>query len=173
MPGKLGEWIKREDGTTAIEFSLLMIPYIIISLAIIELSIMYAGASLLEGATGAAGRMVKTGQIQQSGGDPEAMFRQALCDYATVLISCEDIDLEIVPLQSYADYTDARFDADGNFVSQGVNMAGSNERVLIRVAYNYHVMSPFVGPLLAGPDSMHLFLSTLVLQTEPYDFGGL
>lgn len=168
----LGAWIKEQKATTAIEFSLLMIPYLLVSLAIIELSVMYAGATLLEGATGSAARMIRTGQIQQSGADPEAAFRDELCRYATVLIACNDIEIEILPLDSFGDFAGPTFDADGNFTPQGVDAGGSNDRMLIRVGYRYNMMTPFIGPLIAGPDNAQQFLSTIVLQTEPYEFGG-
>lgn len=167
-------WIRRKDGTTAIEFSLMAIPYIMLTLGTIELSIMYASASLLEGATGTAARLIRTGQLQQdqSGRQPEDIFRDSLCQYATVLINCNDISIEVLPLQSFADAEnlEPQFDEDGNVVPQGFGAVGSNDRVLIRTSYRYNMMTPFIGPLLVGPTNSRLFMSTLVLQTEPYDF---
>lgn len=171
----LKKWGKSSDGTTAIEFSLMAIPYLFLSLGIIELSVMYASASLLEGATGSAARMIRTGQIQQTTGeDPEDLFRDAMCDYATVLINCNDMDIEVQKMASFTDFDSMapEIDADGNIVSQGFDAGGSGDRVLIRVAYRYEMMTPFVGALLAGPDNSRLFMSTVVLQTEPYDFDG-
>ncbi len=74
-----GKWGKNRDGATAIEFAFLAMPYLLLSLGIIELSLMFASESLLEGATSRAARTVKTGQLQQSA--PENMegeirFRQ-------------------------------------------------------------------------------------------------
>lgn len=168
------KWRRDENGTTAIEFSLLIVPYLMLTLGIIELSVMYASASLLEGATGSAARLIRTGQLQQSGGDPETVFRDALCDYATVLIRCADMQIEVTPLSSFEDVGDmqAQFDEDGNLITSGVDAGGSDDRVLIRVAYRYQMMTPFVGRLLAGPNNERLFMSTVVLQTEPYEFQG-
>jgi Flp pilus assembly protein TadG len=167
-------WLGKKEGTTAIEFSLLVIPYLMLTLATIELSIMYASASLLEGATGSAARMIRTGQLQQGGGDPESVFRTAMCNYATVLIKCDDIVIEVQPMDSFADAEEMepQYDEDGNLISNGFDAGGSSDRVLIRVAYRYHMMTPFVGPLLAGPTNSRLFMSTIVLQVEPYDFEG-
>ncbi len=167
-------WAGNTEGTTAIEFSLMAIPYIFLTVGIIELSIMYASASLLEGATGSAARLIRTGQLQQGGGDPETVFREALCDYATVLIQCNDIQLEVLHMENFpeAGASTAQFDEDGNLVSGGFDAGGSDETILIRVAYRYHMMTPFVGTLLAGPSNERLFISTIVLQTEPYEFEG-
>lgn len=167
-------WVKEKEGTTAIEFSLLAIPYVFLTIGIIEMSVMYAAASLLEGATGSAARLIRTGQLQNMGGDPEDSFRTAICDYATVLIACEDVQIEVLPMTSFSDYDSMapQFDEDGNLVSQGFDAGGSSDRVLIRVAYRYTMMTPFVGPLLAGSTNSRLFMSTIVLQNEPYEFEG-
>lgn len=168
-------WVRRKEGTTAIEFSLLFIPYLMLTLGIIELSIMYASASLLEGATSSAARLIRTGQIQQAEGiDPEDMFRDAICNYATVLIHCDEVVIEVRKMDSFSDYSSMtpQFDEDGNLVSQGFNAGGAADRVLIRVAYRYRMMTPLVGPLLSGPDGSMLFMSTIVLETEPYEFQG-
>ncbi|MCB9983497.1 MAG: pilus assembly protein [Rhodospirillales bacterium] len=168
------KFIKNDEGTTAIEFSLLAVPYLMLTLAILEIAIMYASASLLEGATSSAARMIRTGELQQSGIDPESAFREGLCNYATVLIDCNDVMVESITLTSFGDAASypPQYDADGNLVSQGFDAGGSDDRILIRVAYRYQMMTPFVGPLLAGSDNSRLFMSTIVLQVEPYDFAG-
>ncbi len=172
MKGFLKNWCKKEDGTTAIEFSMLLMPYLMISLGIIEMSLMFTSASLVEGATSSAARLIRTGQLQQSAGDPETLFRDALCEYATVLVSCDDMVIEVQTLGSYGDYTQAAFNGDGDMISQGFDAGESNDRVVVRVAYRYSMMTPLVGNLLNGPDGSTLFMSTIVLQTEPYEFQG-
>jgi Flp pilus assembly protein TadG len=172
MLRKFRGWVHNKDGATAIEFSLLAIPYVFLTLGIIELSIMYASASLLEGATNSAARLIKTGQIQTAGGNEEDAFRTALCNYATVLINCNDVVIEALPMNSFSDYDamQPQMDKNGNMVSQGFNPGGSDAKTLIRVAYRYTMLTPFVGTLLAGPTNSRLFMSTVVLQTEPYQF---
>jgi len=173
MIGFINKWIRREDGSTAIEFSLLMMPYMLISLGIMEISLMFMSASLLEGATDSASRLVRTGQLQQSNSDPETIFREQLCNYAVVLIDCNTMIVEVRTLDGYGDYTGPTYDGDGNIVSSGFDAGGSNAKVLIRVAYRYTMMTPLVGNLLNGPDGSTLFISTIVLQTEPYEFQGV
>lgn len=170
----LKKWKSQKDGATAIEFSLLFVPYLILSLSIIELALMYSAASLVEGATNSASRLIRTGQIQQASGDPEQMFRNSFCEFATVLVDCRDVEIEVQQIPSFSDVAAMapQFDEDGNFQPAGFDAGGSNDRVLIRVSYRYDMMTPFIGPLLAGPDNAMLFLSTIVLQTEPYEFTG-
>lgn len=167
-------WLRRESGTTAIEFSMLLMPFLILTFGIIELSIMYTSANLLEVSTGSAARMIRTGQLQKSGSaDPEADFRAAMCDIATALIDCNDIVIEVQVLNSYDDYSGPTYDGDGNMVPGGFETGGSNDRVMVRAAFRYDMITPLVGPLLSGGTGSRLFVSTIILQSEPYEFNGV
>jgi Flp pilus assembly protein TadG len=168
-------WRRNEDGTTAIEFSFLAMPYILLSLGIIEISLMFAAETLLEGSVTQAARSVKTGQLQQSGAENlEALFRQNLCKKAPVLIKCENILIEARVMESFSDFAAMQptFDEDGNLVPQGFDAGGSSARILIRAFYRYTAITPLVGELLWGMDRSREFMSTIVLQSEPYDFAA-
>ena len=167
----LSRFRRNQDGTAAIEFSLMIMPYLMITLGIIEISLMYASASTLEAATGSAARLIRTGQVQ-SASDPETAFRDQICNQGLVFISCDDVSIDVLQMDSFADFADmaAEFDEDGNMTSQGFDAGGSGDRVLIRTAARYSMITPFIGNLLAGADNSTLFMSTIVLQTEPYEF---
>lgn len=162
------------EGATAIEFALLAIPYVFLMVGIIELAIMFAAGSMLEGATNSAARLVRTGQLQQSGdaSAQEAAFREAFCEYATALVDCNDVVIEARLMESFSDAEGETptYDDEGNMESSGFETGGSNDKVLIRASYRYDFMTPFMGPLLGGADSAFDFMSTIVLQTEPYEF---
>ena len=169
-----GKWGKNREGATAIEFAFLAMPYLLLSLGIIELSLMFASESMLEGATTRAARVVKTGQLQQSGSaNLENDFRAKLCEYAPVMIRCDDIVIEARVMESFADYASMQpqFDQDGQMESDGFALGGSSENIMIRVAYNYTAFTPLVGQMLWGADSSRMFMSTIVLKSEPYDFS--
>ena len=146
-----------------------------LTLGAIELAIMYSSASLLEGATNSAARMIRTGQIQQSASaDPEQLFRDEICNYAQVLIRCDDVVIEVQRMDSFDDVAamQPQYDEDGNFTSRGFVAGGSGDRVLVRTSFRYSMITPLVGPLLSGSDGSIPFMSTIVLQTEPYEFTG-
>lgn len=172
MKRLFNSWKRKDDGATAIEFSLLFMPYMLISLGIMELSLMFLSASLVEGATDSASRLIRTGAVQQTNGDPEEMFRDALCEFAIVLVDCEEMVVEVSTLDSYSNFSGPTFDGSGNLVSQGFSPGGSNARVVVRVAYRYEMITPIVGQLLNGPGGSTLFMSTIVMQSEPYEFQG-
>ena len=168
----INTWFRQRKGAAAIEFSLLVVPFVFITLGIIEVSLMFLSASIVEGATDSAARLIRTGQIQQSSGDPEDMFRDALCVYTTALVNCDDLTFEVLTMDSYSDYTDAVYDSDGSMISQGFDPGGSNNKVIIRVSWRYEMITPVIGTILNGADGATTFLSTIVLQSEPYEFQG-
>ena len=169
-------WAKKRDGSIAVEFSLLATPFIFMIVGIIETALMFTTQSMLEYSTSKAARMIRTGEIQQSGGDQEQIFRQTVCGFATqaLISSCDDIQFEVQDLPDFssaADYPDAEFDEDGNMTNQGFSPGGVSDVVLIRVGYSYDVMTPVMQYLLQNQaNGRRNMLSTIVLQTEPYDF---
>lgn len=74
-------WSDNRRGSTAIEFALVAIPFVMIVTAIIEISVMFAAHSIMLGATQDAVRAVRTGQLQAISDPDEAdsFFREQLC----------------------------------------------------------------------------------------------
>jgi len=164
------------DGATAIEFALLAMPFTFLLMGVIELCLMFAADSLFEGATTSAARLIRTGQLQQgyaTASEQENAFRDALCTYATALIDCNGVILEAQKLTNFSDAESSPPTYDtttGELVPTGFAIGGSDDKVLVRVFYRYHFMTPLIGPLLGGADSAVDFVSTVVLETEPYEF---
>ena len=170
--GFVGNWLKKEDGSTAIEFSMLFMPFIYILLGTMEISLMFASNSVLDGATSSAARLIRTGQVQQSSGNPSDMFRSKLCDQASVLIDCSKLQFEVVQIDTFADFGNyaPSYDEEGNLESQGFNPGGVNSVNLVRVSYNYPLVTPLIGDFLSNaPGRTRRMISTIVLETEPYD----
>lgn len=168
-------WARDRRGSTAIEFSLVAIPFVIMMVGIIEISILYTAGSLLEGSTASAARMIRTGQLQQlNPADPEAVFRDALCANIKALVNCNRIQIEVVQLpdgfMDAGDYA-PQFDEDGNLIIRPFTMGTSSDVVLVRTAYRYPFLTPLLSTILGGASGSRLLMSTLVLETEPYDFA--
>lgn len=171
-------WFKNEDASTAVEFAIVGVPFVFCLVGLVEVSLMYAANSLLQDSTSSAARLIRTGQVQQSQGDPEEVFRDELCRVATAFLDCDGVQYEVVTLPGGFDDAAANapsFDANGNLISQGFDPGGTNDVVLVRSVYRYPLMTPFIGPLLAdGPNQTKFMMTTMVLQSEPYEFelGG-
>ena len=168
-------WIKRKEGTTAVEFALVGIPFVLMIVGTIEMSLMFTAQAVLHESTFNAARLIRTGQIQTGaveGG--ETAFREAVCEFAALMIPCDRIQFQVQQVPSFGDAGDmppAEFDDDGNLEDQGFDPGSVSEVVLIRVAYNYPVITPLMQPMLADSGrTTRSMMSTIVLQNEPYEF---
>jgi Flp pilus assembly protein TadG len=168
------------DGATAVEFGLFAIPFVFLLIGMVEVGMLSTAGTLLQGGTDDAARLIRTGQAQNSG-DAQAAFEDLLCEKVELLINCDDLVFEAIAIDSsdtgfggIADdmtIVDPVFDADGNLQPSGFDSGSHNSLVIIRVAYNYPLMTPFVGPFLAdGANNTKLLMATAIIQNEPYDF---
>jgi Flp pilus assembly protein TadG len=170
------EYLKNNDGVAAIEFALVATPFVFMIIGIIEMALMFTSQSLLEASTTTAARQIRTGQIQQAGGDMQGTFRTLVCDFADVLIPCDSIQFQVVNIDSFQDAEDfppPTFDEDGNLEDQTFDPGGASDIVMIRAVYRYPIVTPLMAPVLNNDSNGNrLMMSTIVLQTEPYEFGG-
>lgn len=171
--GVLKNFIRNKDGTTAVEFSLIAAPFIFMLLGLIEMALMFASASLLEGSASTAARLIRTGQVQQAGGS-QALFEDALCNFAAPLIACDDLQYQVYSVDTFEDadnLPDADFDENGDLTDTTFSVGGVSDVVLIRIVYNYEITTPMLQPFLTNNgDNTRTMMSTIVLQTEPYEF---
>lgn len=171
-------WCQRTEGSMAVEFALVCVPFIYLTIAIIEISLFFAGANMLESGVNASARMIRTGQLQSmEAADQEVAFRTNLCSQLFVLIDCNNVDLEVIHIPDddfgSADGYTPVYDESGRLVSHGFDAGDSDEVVLIRVAYRYQLWTPLFSSIFSvEPDHTIPLLTTVVLQTEPYTFDS-
>ncbi|MEK7802523.1 MAG: TadE family protein [Pseudomonadota bacterium] len=165
-------WLKNEEAATAVEFSLIAFPFTYLLMGIIELSLMFAAMSTLDYATNSAARLIRTGQVQQSTGDPEQVFKDALCAYSSAMLDCTRFQYEVIKLDSFSDFSSypPSFDDEGNLMSSGFDPGQVDDVVLIRTAYKYPLLTPLLASAFSDTSNNNkLMMSTTVLETEPYD----
>lgn len=160
-----GRW---RSGVTAIEAALVMPPFLLLSFGIIEVSLLYLAASTLEGQVGIAARQIRTGNVQNAA-DPIAEFEQMICGGQT-FISCGKL---IIDVRNFASFSDVNypsyFNADGDPENNLFDPGGAGDTVLVRVAYQWNILTPFLAPYLADGGDTKLLHSAAVFRTEPYD----
>lgn len=167
-------WHKNASGAVAVEFGLVAIPFFMLIVGLLEMSLMFTSATVLEGGTVAASRLIRTGQAQLSG-DAETLFADRLCDQVSSIIPCGSLRYEVIhpPGNTFddADGMPPSFDADGNLDPDGFDPGGVSDVVVIRTAYRYRFITPFVAHLFANnSDNGITLLSTVTLRNEPYNF---
>lgn len=172
----LRKWTRRDDGSAAVEFALLTLPLYTLILGIVETSLYFTSGMVLEGASADAGRMIRTGQVQMAA-NPQDLFEEALCDNAVAMLDCTKLQYEVIHVApntfTNAETYESQFDAEGNLIPGPFETGNSNDVVLIRTAYRYEFLTPFLGSMMTGDPNQNwkMHISTVVLKAEPYDFG--
>lgn len=166
---------KDTKGTTAIEFSLLAIPFVFTVVSIIELSLYFATSSVIDGALGEVSRQVRTGQLQQLATlqEMEDQFNQVVCNHGDVLTVCDKIEFEVMRLDAFTTDIAASVDENGALADPAFDLdeVSAGCVTLVRLSYLYQFLTPLYGTLWSNyPDNQRLMLATTVLKTEPYDF---
>lgn len=166
-------WLRKDDAATAVEFAMLAMPLFTLIFGILELGMFYASGSVLEGGSLQAARLIRTGQVQESG-TPEDLFQQQLCLNVSALLDCGKLQYEVIHMandtfSSAASYKPT-INSNGDLVPQPFNPGTSDSVVIVRAYYKWTFYTPFIGSLLTGSASKNWLahMSTVVVKSEPY-----
>ena len=176
-------WRRDERGFTAVEFALVIGPFLALLFAIMEVALVYFATFSLENATEQAARLIRTGQAQ-GGNFDEARFKREVCARVPVFISC-DSNLK-VDVRSFDTFTEAAsgvpqpFDARGNLLSnfEQYSPGKGGSVVLVSVYYHWGLMASlprmgdFTGRVGVGvsnmPDGSRLISASTAFRNEPF-----
>ena len=160
--------LKRDrSASAAVEFALLLIPFLTLLMAMLETGYFYFIAILLEGATAEAGRQIRTGNIQQSAAPLEA-FKEALCENMFTVVSCDGLQVDVRNFTNFSTANPPKIeDNNGN----GTFTPGAaGDIVVARVIYEVQFMTPFLGQILndTGNSATRLLISSAAFRNEPF-----
>jgi len=102
--GQVRQYLKNREGTAAIEFAILAIPFFMLLFAILELAIVFFITSTLNHAVSEAGRQIRTGNFQSCG--TQDTFKQLICGKMHGLGNCEKrLRIDLVSANSFSTIT--------------------------------------------------------------------
>lgn len=156
---RLAKLAHQNDGATIVEFALVAPVLFLILFGIIEFSLVMFASSVIEGATGNAARLSKTGAERSTAGTSEeraeldsARLRQLVLERGSgVLKDNNDLHITVIPQGGSKDGT----------------MGSSGEIVVYRVTYNWNIFTPLIGNLISD-DGIFVISSTTVVVNEPF-----
>jgi Flp pilus assembly protein TadG len=162
----------RRQGATAVEFSIVAIPFFFVIFAILELGVIFLVDSTLEGAVQQASRLVRTGQAQ-GGTFTAAEFRTAMCGAMSVFQGdCEARSVvDVRPIPQFRDPNPPNPLVDGELdpAQTTFNPGGAGDLMLVRVWYRHPVVTPLLSRALTRLDSGEALISvTTAFRNEPF-----
>jgi Flp pilus assembly protein TadG len=168
--------VRAQDGSTTVEFALLVAPFLAIIFAIIETSIVFFAGQTLETANADSARLIMTGQAQTQGFS-QAQFKNAVCARIYGLFNCQGglyVDVKTFTGFSSINNSQLPVDANGNLQSGtfGYQPGGPGDIVVVRLIYQWPVYVSLLGLNLSdSAGSKRVIMSTVAFRNEPYGTG--
>lgn len=179
--GLIRRFRRDQDGATAVEFAIVITPFLAVLLAIIETALMFWTNQILEDAVTLASRQLLTGQSQTeypaSAGAVAntTKFRDAVCSHAPALVDCSKVQIDV---RSYASFSGAQAGTSAsNPVSGGTlnttgfayNQTGPGQIIVVRAVLEYDLLFTQWSTALAniGAGRRALVAST-AFKSEPF-----
>jgi Flp pilus assembly protein TadG len=163
---------RNRDGSVAIEFAMVAVPFFLMMFAIIEVALILTIDSVLENAVIDTGRLVRTGQASAMGMTGE-QFKSQLCSRMSVFAAdCEaraTIDVRVVTTFDIPPADDPL--STGTFdpnVPLTYSNGAPNSWMLVRVWYEHPLLTSFLSQALSRTEDGAAVLSaTTAFKNEP------
>jgi Flp pilus assembly protein TadG len=159
-----------EDGTAAIEFGLVAMPFLALVFAIIETALVFFANQVLESAAADSARLIMTGQAQTQGLNQDT-FKQKVCSRIYGLFDCNSG--VYVDVQKFSKFADANLstplDANGNLDTSSFKYSpgGPGDIVVVRLMYQWPMFVSMLG-LSNMSNNNRLMIATAAFRNEPY-----
>lgn len=189
----LSRLMRSRDGSAALEFAILSIPYFMVIFAIIETFVAFSAEQLLSNAANNMARQMRTGQVtyglSRSTDMDEVKFRQAFCEEISILMRCSETEVT-KPEQLYLDvrkFTDfasiptdipkvsADTFSDLDTTKFAYSPGGPKSINMVRAYYRWKITAdiirPYITTIRPADGSMptdFLIVATTAFQNEDY-----
>lgn len=170
-PSALRRFLRNDEGSNAVEFAIVALPFFALLTAIIEAAMAFFAGQVLDTALNDAARLIRTGQAQAQS-FTAAQFKQEVCNRSPALIKCSN-DLA-VDVRVYSSFSTTSFSiptTNGNFdpTKTQYNIGGSSSIVVARAFYTWPSFANLLGSSLANQENKKILLvSTASFRNEPF-----
>lgn len=165
---------RNKDGSVAVEFGLLAIPFAIVVFAVLESCVSFAAQQVLANATDDIARQIRTGQPQFRN-ITEAKLKTEICNRIGLLAGSKCADRLVVDLRSYNTFAEAAAIkikiTNGALNTSGfqVSPGGAASRNMLRVFYKWPVMTDIMRLRMSNmADNTILHVATATWRNERY-----
>ena len=175
-------FVRREEGSSAVEFGLILLPFIAMMFAIMETALVFFAQQTLETAVADSARLIMTGQAQNGGWQP-ADFKQRVCARIYGLFTCDSsafVSSSTTPnvyvnVQTYASFGGISYqpplDGQGNIDTSrfAYNHGGPGDIVVVQLFYQWPILVTKFGYDISNlTGSKRLLTATAAFQNEPF-----
>ncbi len=165
-------FVRRQDGTAAIEFSLIAVPFLALTFAILETALVFFASQTLENAATQAGRLIMTGQAQNAGYSKDD-FKTQVCSFlAGGLFNCANgVYVDVKTYTNFSSVNTASPVANGQFDTTKMDYDPGKQGniVVVSLYYQWPIYVSLLGSNLSNLNGNYrLLVATSVFRNEPY-----
>ena len=158
--------VRKQDGSAAIEFGIVAMPFLLLVFAIMETAIVFFAGQALETAVADSARLIMTGQAQSQGFNQGA-FKNAVCSKIYGLFDCAGgLSVDVKTYTSFSSVDTTPPIVNGNFQNNtGYQPGGPSDIVVVRLYYQWPI---YVSLLQNMSGNKRLLIATSAFRNEPY-----
>jgi Flp pilus assembly protein TadG len=165
---------RHEDGAAAVEFGLILLPFLGLMFAIMETALVFFADQTLETAVADSARLIMTGQAQTQSLNATT-FKNAVCARIYGMFNCATG--VYVNVQTYASFGSITYtpplDQNGNLVTSnfGYQPGGPGDIVVVQLFYQWPIFVSLMNlnNLSNMSGSKRLLVATAAFRNEPYN----
>lgn len=170
-------FVRKQDGSAAVEFSLVAAPFLALTFAIIETAMVFFAGQTMEAAAADAARLIMTGQAQTNGFS-QADFKTQVCNRIYGLFDCANG--MTVSVKSYSSFS--AVDTSSPITAGALDSTKTNSYVpggpscivVVSLYYQWPIYVTMYS--LSGLSNLsgnkRLLSATSVFRNEPYGGSG-
>jgi Flp pilus assembly protein TadG len=163
---------RERGGAAAVEFAFVALPFLTLLFAVLELGMVFLVSTTLQNAADAAGRKIRTGELQAAGGT-ETTFKNAICsDMAWLGSDCAaNLTVDVRTFTSFASskVDDPVTDGEIDLTKTTFKPGNAEDIVLVRAYYNWTLFTPLLNQGLSPmKNGKRLISTTVTFRNEPW-----
>lgn len=158
---------RAEDGSTAVEFALVALPFMVLLFAILELGLVFLLSLTLENAVIEVGRTIRTGEMQTNGGTA-ASFKTAVCNKMGWATSATCQSALSIDVRTFSDYASSTPVDDTVPTTMTWNPGSQGSIVLVRAYYTWPLVAPLLNTGLQTASGKQVIYAATAFTNEPY-----
>ena len=170
-------FVRKQDGSAAVEFSLVAAPFLALTFAIIETAMVFFAGQTMEAAAADAARLIMTGQAQTNGFS-QADFKTQVCNRIYGLFDCANgMTVSVKSYSSFSAVDTSSPITGGTLDTTKTNSyvpGGPSCIVVVSLYYQWPIYVTMYS--LSGLSNLsgnkRLLSATSVFRNEPYGGSG-
>jgi Flp pilus assembly protein TadG len=168
-------FVRRQDGAVAVEFGLILLPFLALMFGMMETALVFFADQTLETAAADSARLIMTGQAQNQS-LTATTFKNQVCARIYGLFDCQNG--LYVDVQTYSSFGNISYtpplDTHGNLVTSNFNYqpGGPGDIVVVSLYYQWPIYVSLMNlGTLANPQggTNRLLTATAAFRNEPYN----